>query len=294
MPINDKLKTQLAAMPMDEAYRAKLLETLEDAPPDIQNLWMAREDYTRQVNAFRAEQADWKAKADKFYDDSNTAIDGWKAEVKKFQDVATAAQTRITELEGVTAATPATAQPDPAVLKEITGLKTMMTALEAKLAEAGKDVVRTNDLEKAYANAVGFIGENVTYLREIERKHQDTFGQYFDREKVEDLFKFANDLSQKEGRRVSLDKAYDTKYGTELQKKHDEAVAAKAIEDYRSRQEIPTGQVAGGAGIPDKGPLQIRLDQERQAQSGKKEGFYGDWREAAAAAADELVKEGKF
>src|SRR5882672_9736040 len=99
MPINPKLKEHLEKQTMDEGYRTRLLATLEDAPPDVQNLWMSQADYTRQVNQFKEEQKTWKATADKFYADSNVSIDGWKTELKKANDSITAAQARIAELE---------------------------------------------------------------------------------------------------------------------------------------------------------------------------------------------------
>lgn len=295
MPINPKLKEQLEKAQMDEAYRTKLIQTLEDAPADVQNLWMTREDYTRQVNAFKTEQTEWKTKADKFYSDSNAAIDSWKSEVKKAQDAVTAANARIAELEsGSGFRTPGQ---DDAALKEIAGLKTLITQLEAKLPQ---NVVTTevlnNELGKAYQSAVGFLGEQNIKLRAIEKRHESVFGaNTFGEKETEELIVFANEQSQKEGRRVSLDDAYKMKYGTDLQKRHDEEVARKAVEADRSTRQVPVGSGPAGPGVSEKGPLQIRLEELSNRDSGAKDGGgYRDWKEAAAAAADELVKEGKY
>ena len=100
MPINPKLKLQLESMTMDDAYRAGLIAQLENAPAEVQNLWMSNNDYTRNANALKAEQQEWKKKADNFYDTSNASISGWKAEVAKVNDELAAAKAKLATLEG--------------------------------------------------------------------------------------------------------------------------------------------------------------------------------------------------
>lgn len=299
MPINPKLKEQLTTMPMDEKYRAELLATLDNAPADVQNLWMGQAEVTRQLNEIKTTQGDWKVKADKFYTDSNASIDGWKSEVTKANDALKAAQARITELEagGGAGAGAGGGAPDAGTLKEIAGLKTLIQQLETKLPQNVITEDKLNEhLGRAYQSAVGFIGEQTIKIRAIEKRHEATFGaNTFGEKETEELIKYANELSTAEGRRIGLEDAYTKKYGTELQKKHDDQVGAAAVESFKTTQGAPGGAGPAGPGAPERGPLQIRLDELANRDSGAKDGVgFRDWREASAAAADELVKEGKY
>lgn len=294
MPINPKLKEQLEKTTMDDGYRQKLITMLDDAPADVQNLWMAREDYTRQVNAFNEEKKTWKATADKFYTDSNAAIDGWKAEVKKNTDALTAAQARITELEN-NGGLRTPGQEDAAV-KEIAGLKTLITSLESKLSTGViTPEVLDQKLQGAYQSAVGFLGDQILTINELAAKHQMTFGERFDKAKQEALITFANEQSTKLGHRLSLDQAYEMQYADQSRKKWEADKEKEITERVTSQNRIPGAQGPAGPGVSDKGPLQIRLDEIKNQESGVKDGAgYRTWQEAAAAGADELIKEGKY
>lgn len=289
MPINPKLKEHLTQMKMDENYRQSLIATLEDAPGDVQNLWLGQAEVTRQLNELKTEKAAWKTKADEFYTKSETAIEAWKGEVQKANAAVAAAQARIAELEAG-GGPPKTAAEEDAVAKEIKALKDAVTSFESKMGKA----VTEEQLNKAYQNAVGYIGDSFLDTIEISARHQEQFGKRMTKTEIGELIQFANEKSKALGHSITLEDAYGMKYGEDLKKKEHDAIAAKAIEEYKTRHELPTGAAPGGAPPLEKGPLQIRLDQERQLAAGKKEGYYTDWREAAAAAGDELVKEGKF
>lgn len=291
MPINPKLKAHLEQQTMDEGYRTRLIATLEDAPPDVQNLWMSQADYTRQVNQFKETQNTWKVTADDFYTKSNASIEGWKAELKKANDSIATANARIAELEAG-GGTPRTPAQEDAVAAEIKGLKNVITTLESKIGTG----VTKEDLDKAYQSAVGFIGDQLISINEIGARHQEVFGKRMTKEDTNELIKFANEESARLGYRITLDDAYDRKHKDEIQKKHDDDVAKKAIEADRTTRQVPTGGEGGvGPGAPEQGPLQQRLGELRNREAGAKTGTgYATWQEAAAAGADELVKEGKY
>lgn len=291
MAINPKLKAQLDSMTMDDAYRAKLVAALDDAPADVQNLWMAQQEFTRNINAHNEEKRAWKATADDFYTKSNTAVDAWKAEVKKATDTANALQARITELEagGGTVRTPGQ---EDAAAAEIKGLRTLLGNIEAKLT----GVVTKENLDGAYQSAVGFIGEQLLTLNELDAQHRDTFGKRLTKADNEAIIAHANEMSKKLGHQVSLEESYKDKFGTELKDKERETIRNEEAEKLKSGQ-VPNGGTGGtstGPGGPGKGPLEIRLDQVRDMNAGKTNAGFGTWQEAAAAAADELVKEGKY
>lgn len=292
MPINPKLKKQLETeIKMDDAYRARLLEALEDAPADVQNLWMGQSEVTRRLNEIKAEQEDWAKKNDKFYKDSNLAIEQWKTQVTTAETEAAAARARVAELEagGGTLKTPAE---EDATAKELKEMRAILATVTGKL----EKVVTPDGLNSAYKDAVGFMGEQSIKLRKIEKLHEQTFGEDFGEEKTLELIKFANEKSAEEGRRIPLDRAYEMQMADAIKKKHDEQVAAKAIEEYKSRTETPgSASPSGGTGPVGRGPLEIRLAQERErAAGGAGDKGYATWQEAAAEGGRELVKEGKY
>lgn len=298
MPINPKLKAQLEAdKTMTDDYRAKLIATLDDAPPSVQNNWMSQSDYTRQVNEFKETQTEWKTRADKFHSDTEKAVEAWKAEVASANTAVEQARARIAELEaggtgtGTGAGIPKV--PDEAVIKELNGLKTLISSIEGKIGTA----VTKEDLNGAYTSAVSFIGQQVFDMDEISARHQETFGVRFDKEKRAALIDFANKKSAELGHRVSLDDAYTMQMGDDLKKKEREKIEAEAIEKYKTHHSVPGGgdDVSGGAGN-ERGPAQIRLEQEQNRRAGVTDASkigHATWQEAAAAAAQELVAEGK-
>lgn len=291
MPINPKLKDQLTRQITDAGYRDKLIATLEDAPPEVQNNWMSQEEYTREKNAFKQEQTTWKAAADKFYADSNVAIKGHEAEAQKARDLAAAAQARIAELEAGGGALKTPGQED-AIAKEVAALKTMISGLETKLS----GVVTEDKLGQAYQNAVGFMGEQTLVLDDISAEYHALTGKRMTRAEKLELITHANELGAKKGIRVGLDEAFQSKYGADAEKKKIDAAVAAGIEQYKTTHELPGGGSPGpgGSAGPEKGPLEIRLAELRDLDAGKKDGIASSWQEASRQAADELVKEGKF
>lgn len=295
MPINPKLKAHLEGMTMDDAYRTKMIAVLEDAPPDVQNLWMAQNDYTKQVNEFKTHQTEWKTKADEFYTKSNAAIEGYKTETQTAKDAMEQAKARIAELEaaggGGGGGLPRV--PDEAITKEIAGLKTLLTGLESKLG----NVVTKEALDQVYQQAVGFIGEQMVDLNEIAAEHQERFGKRFTKADQSELVDYANKKATELKHSVSLSEAYNMKFGDELEKQKVAKIEKEVEERLRTKNMIPGGGdgPAGGAPI-ERGPAQIRLEQENNRRNGVTDASkigYSDWREAASAGANELVAEGK-
>lgn len=290
MPINPKLKEQLTRQISDEAYRNKLIATLEDAPAEVQNNWMAADDYTRQVNAFKTEQAAWKTKADQYYTDTTAKVQEWERSVQTATTELANAKARIAELETGGGHTRTPAEED-AVAKEVKALQTTIADLNTKLA----NVVTPDKLSAAYQDAVGFLGDQMLTISELQAKHQETFGKRLDKTQIGELITFANEQTKAKGHQVTLEEAYDMKNKAEMQRLHDERVANEAIEKFKSTNHVPTGAGPGGPGPVGKGPLEVRLDQERvRAAGGDGDKGFATWQEAAAAAGQELVKEGKY
>jgi hypothetical protein len=293
MPINPKLKEQLEKTQMDEKYRANLIATLEDAPADVQNLWMSREDYTRQANALKAEKADWDVKNKDFYDKSNAAVTAWKDEVKKANDAVTAAQARIAELEAAGGSgrggerTPAE---EDAVSKEIAKLSAGITGLQERL----KSVVTPDELNKKWQDGIGFIGDQILTINEIQASHIEKFGKRMTKAEITELIKFTNDQAAL-GKNLDLSEAYTAKNADELKKLERAQWEKEWAEKHNTNQNVPGGGGPGGPGAPGRGPLELRLEQERNRTSGGTgDKGYATWQEAAAAAGQELVNEGKF
>lgn len=289
MPINPKLRDQLTRQVADESYRNRLIATLEDAPPEVQNNWMSQEDYTRQANALKTEREEWTIKNKDFYDKSNTAIAAWKTEVATAKEAVTAAQARIAELEGAGGG-PRTPSEDDAASKEIKKLSDGIAAIQAKLG----NVVTPEDLTKRYQDAVGFIGEQLLTINEIQAQHIEKFGKRMPKEEITQLIGYTNDLAAK-GKIVTLDEAYKIKNADELKKLEHAQWEKEWSEKHTTNNNVPTGAGPGGPGPSGKGPLEVRLDQLRTAASGGTgDKGYATWQEAAAAAGEELVKEGKY
>lgn len=293
MPINPKLKAQLEAdTTMTDDYRTKLIATLEDAPPSVQNNWMSQSDYTRQVNEFKQQQTEWKGKADKFYDESKAAVEGFKSEAEKAKEAAAQAQARLAELEASGGGGGLPKVPD-AIVNEIAGLKNLITSLESKFTGA----VSKDDLNKAYQSAVGFIGEQVFEMNEISATHQERFGKRFTKSDQEKLIEYANKRSTELGHRISLDEAYNQMNSEDIKKLERTTIEKEVEEKLRTAHQIPGGGDGAAGGAPtERGPAQIRLEQEQNRRNGVTDASkigYADWREAALAGANELVSEGK-
>jgi hypothetical protein len=289
MPINPKLKTQFESMTMDDAYRAKLIATIEDAPADVQNLWMAQNDFTQKSNKYKQEM-------DKFYADSTAAVEAYKSDAQKAQEAADAAKARIAELEAG-AGVPKVPGADDAVVRELAGLKTLLGGLETKIGTTITKEDLDKQLNTAYQAAVQFIGETQFEIDEISAKHQETFGKRFDKVARTALIDFANKESVRLGHRVPLQDAYNMQMGEELKKQERAAIEREVEEKYKTNHGIPGGSDGAAGGSPiERGPAQLRIEQEANRRAGITDASkigYSDWREAAAAGASELVAEGK-
>jgi hypothetical protein len=294
MPINPKLKAIIEAdATMTNDYKQRLIETMDNAPADFQNNWMAREDYTRQANQLKLDREAMETKNRDFYRQSETNIGLWKDEIKRANDMVAEREARIAELTAARGGTGL--EGNDAITKEINRLNATITALQTGIDEKIKGVVTAQDLEKTGAQWAGYIGAQVLELNELSWKHQQTFGTRLGKADNEALITYANEQSAKLKRSIGLEEAYNMKYGTEIATKHDEEVARAAVEKYKTQSEVPGGGPVGpGAGAPERGPLQIRMQQEQLLRDGKgTEGVPRNLEEAIRMAADELVKEGK-
>lgn len=285
MPINPKLKAQFEAdTTMTPEYREKLLATLEDAPASVQSGWLAQADYSRQTQKYKAEMED-------FYSKSTIAVNQHQEVAKRAEEARVAAEARLAELEA--GGVPKIPGQEFADAKEIAGLKTLIQGLDTKLTEFSTKA----DLNTAYQSAVGFIGEQMLTLNELAAQHAEKFGKRFTINDQKELVTFANTRAKELNRTVSLDEAYAMKHGDDIKKKETERLEAEITERIMTAHKIPGGVDGPVGGAPiDKGPAQIRMEQEANRRAGKTDAAaagYQTWQEAAAAGANELVSEGK-
>lgn len=291
MPINPKLKAQLEKTISDEGYRTRLIETLEDAPPDVQNLWMSKEEYTRDKNAFNEEKKKHEGEMKKFYDESKLAVTGWEAEATKHRTAFEQAQARLAELEKAGAPSA-----DAGTNTEIAGLKTLMNELKTSFDTRLKDVVNQAGLDAAAKQYVGWTADQVFRMDEVAAQFQETFGRRMTYADKDELIRYNNELASK-GTMLNLEEAFAKKNGEKLEENKKKQWEVEYEKTHKSLQP-PTGGSGGAPGPSggEKGPLQIRLDQLQREANGDKTGprIYKDWKEASAAAADDLVKQGKY
>lgn len=291
MALNPKLREQIQKMSgMSDEYRENLMQTLEEAPPDLQNLWMSREEYTREKNAFKAEQADWKAKADDFYEKSNKNIAAWQKERDEAIAASRAAQARIAELEGGNGGVRTPAEED-AVAKEVRAMKETI----AKLEERFTTVVTPDALEKAKREAAGYMGEQFLDIAETQARHLERTGKRLDKAAIAELVTFTNDKGKELGHPISLEEGYSLRFKEDIEKEREREIEKRVEERLKTQRSVPSASGPSGSAPAEMGPLQIRLREETNRANGAKDGVgFRDWKEAAAAAADELVKEGKY
>jgi hypothetical protein len=285
MPINPKLKEQLTKQIADATYRDKLIATLEDAPPEVQNNWMSQEDYTRQANELKTDKAKWLD----FHEKTKTAATDWEKQVKQANDAVAAAQARILELETTGGGT-RTPEQDTAVMAEIKKLSEGIAAVQTKFGS----MVTTDVLDKKYQDAVGFIGDQLLTINEIQAEHQEKFGKRLTKAQITELVAFTNEQAQK-GKVLTLDEAYKVKNADEIKKLEYAAWEKDYAEKHKTISEVPGAGGPGGPGPAGKGPLEIRIEQDRvRATGGTGDKGFTTWQEAAAAAGQELVNEGKY
>ena len=299
MPINPKLKAIIDANPnMSADYKANLIETLGNADPDFQNGWMANADYTRNTNAWKTEKDKFTAEMTDFYTKSKTALSQWEAkaaDADKYKTAADQAAARIAELEAGGIRTPGA---EDAAQKEIAGLKSLLTNLQTtidtKLANVATDEKLTEQ-GKAWA---GYIGNQILTLDETASRHQEITGKRMTLAEKHALIEHANKMSAADGGRpVGLDKAYEDMNKDTIKSAERQQWEKEYAETHKS-QFTPQGGQGGvpGPSGPELGPLQIRLAELEREARGDKTGapIYKDWKEASAAAAKDLVNQGKY
>ncbi len=287
MALNAKLKAQIEAdTTMSAEYKATLMATLADASPEFQNNWMAQADYTREMNKLKEDKTTWT----KFHEDTKAAKTAWEESVRKSEEAVVAANARIAELEKTGGGGTPTEQ--VAVMKELEGLKTLVTDLTGKFS----GVVTSEDLKTYGNNSMGFVVEQMLSLGEIAEKHLEQFGTRYTRSDREALIEYANKKAVELKHPVSLEEAYGMKHGEDLEKKKIDAAKAEWEKDYRTKNMLPgAGEGGVGTGGGEKGPLEIRLEQDRQRAAGGSGAAVGpkDWQAAVIEAGQELISEGK-
>lgn len=280
MALNAKLKAhfegQIAAGKMSKDYGDRLIATLEDAPADIQNGWLANEDYNRQMNEHKDNVAKWK----KWEADSQATLDRTAAE-------AAANQARVAELEAKIASGDLTMGDQNVVAQQIKDLKASM---ESKFSTAGfitkEDLQK--EIEKAQTGVLNFMGNFQSQQRSIDERNIQAFGKPMSRTEHDELITFASEKAKALGRNVELEEAYELKNGAAIREKEIDSRVQAKLKDELTRLNIPGaggGPGGGGSEGADRGPLQELL-----AKAQGKDGLPADGglQEAKAKAADLL------
>jgi hypothetical protein len=128
----------------------------------------------------------------------------------------------------------------------------------------------------------------VLTLQELNARHQETFGKRLTYADNQALITFANEKSKELDRQLTLTEAYELKHKDDLQKVWVDKKTEEITKDVTTRLNVP---VPGGSGMPERGPLQIRMEQIQG-----KDLLPGNdsLAEAKAKAAAALRAEGKF
>jgi len=286
MPLNAKLKAhideQVAAGKMTKEYGEQLSKSLGDLPDDFQGGWLRQSDYDRLMNEGKSKLET----ADKWIT--------WEKEARprheQMQKDLTAKEVEIADLKAKVASGVFTPREEDAMAKEIGELKTTIVGLQGEMKKTieGSGFIKQTDLDNAYSRLAGFMGEQVLTLQDLNRQHRATFDKELSKADSEALFTFANDKTKELGHPISLEQAYKMKYEADYQKVWEEKKTAEITKDVQSRLNTP---VPGGGAPPEKGPLQIRMEQT----TGKDLVPGNDSLvEAKAKAAAALRAEGKF
>lgn len=290
MALNQKLKTyideQIAAGKMTQEYADRLIPALGDGPDDFQSGWLANQDYQRNMNALKTEKTqfeDQKTKWKTWEQKSNEVLATQKSEVD-------AAHSRIKELEAKISSGGFSDRQEGDMAKEVVELKQQIIGLQDTITKTiqGAGFVTAKELQTESAKFSGVMAEHLLSLQELNSQHMEKFGKRLTYDDNQALITYANEQSQKLGRQLNLNEAYELKYKDDIKKKEVESMRAEIEKDLQTKHNVPGG---GGAPALEKGHLQIRMEK----QQGKELVPGNDsLLEAKARAAEELRAEGKF
>ena len=302
MPLRPELKEAIEKTEgMTEAYRNQLLKTMENAPDALQAGWLRQADYDRTMNEgkedLKQQGVELKAKEEAL-EQKTTEWNKWKGDADKIvHDNVTRADTlqqslserdeKIVELQDKIRAGDFSEGSEGEMLKEVTTLRGEIKDLRTAALNGGgftKDEAEKMLLEGGNRLA-GNIYDNIFLLMDLNQSHTTEFKEGLDR----DVFiKFATERSL-----IGTQEEFKTAYDLFVQDKRMEVKITEARADERqkieSKMQFPLDN-AGGESI-EKGPVETRLGQMNREAEGLDSKL--TTKQAAAAAAAELRKEGK-
>lgn len=302
MPLRPELKEAIEKTEgMTDAYRKQLLKTMENAPDSLQAGWLRQADYDRTMNEGKEklelqgselktkeaalenktqEWNKWKGDADKIVHDNVTRAD-------TLQQSLTERDEKIVELEDKIRAGDFSEGSEGEMLKEVTTLRGEIKDLKTIAANGSgftKDQAEKMLLEGGNRLA-GNIYDNIFLLMDLNQNHNTEFKEPLDRD---GFIKFATERSL-----IGTQEEFKTAYDLYVQDKRTEVKITEARADERqkieSKMQFPLDN-AGGESI-GKGPVETRLGQMNREAEGLDSKL--STKQAAAAAAAELRKEGK-
>jgi len=302
MPLRPELKEAIEKTEgMTDVYRKQLLKTMENAPDALQAGWLRQADYDRTMNEgkekLEQQEEELKTKTAEV-DKRATDWNKWKGDADKIvadnvsrsetlQKELDTRDTKITALEDKIRAGDFSEGSESEMLKELTTLRQDVKDLTTAAANGGgftKDDAEKMLLEGGNRLA-GNIYDNVFLLMDLNQSHNTEFKEVLDRDA---FIKYATDRSM-----VGTQQDLKTAYDLYVQDKRVEVKITEARADERQKVEskiqFPLDN-AGGESI-GKGPVETRLHQLNQEAEGLDSKL--TTKQAAAAAAAELRKEGK-
>jgi len=302
MPLRPELKEAIEKTEgMTDTYRKQLLKTMENAPDALQAGWLRQADYDRTMNEGKVKldqqeeelktktaEVDkrasdwnkWKGDADKIVADNVSRSETLEKDLR-------ARDEKITELSDKIRSGDFSEGSESEMLKEVTTLRGEIKDL--RTAAANGDGFTKDQAEKMLLEGgnrlAGNIYDNVFLLMDLNQSHNTEFKEILDRDA---FIKFATERSM-----VGTQQDLKTAYDLYVQDKRVEVKITEARADERQKVEskiqFPLDN-AGGESI-GKGPVETRLHQLNQEAEGLDSKL--TTKQAAAAAAAELRKEGK-
>jgi molybdopterin converting factor small subunit len=303
MPLRPELKEFIEKTEgMTDAYRKQLLKTMENAPDALQAGWLRQADYDRTMNEGKEElktQGEelkakedaleqktgewnkWKGDADKIVSENVTRADGLQKSLAERDE-------KIVELQDKIRAGDFSEGSEGEMLKEVTILRNEIKDLRTAAAN-GEGRFTKDQAEKMLLEGgnrlAGNIYDNIFLLMDLNQSHNEEFKEGLNRE---EFIKFATDR-----RMLGTQEEFRTAYDLYVQDKRVEAKIETARADERqkieSKIQFPLDN-DGGQSI-GKGPVETRLGQMNREAEGLDSKL--TTKQAAAAAAAELRKEGK-
>jgi hypothetical protein len=274
---------------------------MENAPDELQAGWLRQADYDRTMNEGKEdlkkqgedlrskeealesktqEWNKWKGDADKIVKDNVTRADTMAKELATRDE-------KIVELQDKIRMGDFSEGSESEMLKEVTTLRTEIKDLRDAATNGGGFTQEQAEkmLLEGGNRLAGNIYDNIFLLMDLNQSHNTEFKESLDREK---FIEFATERGM-----VGTQKEFKSAYDLFVQDKRVEVKITEARADERqkveSKRNFPLDN-DGGQSI-NKGPVETRLEQINQEAEGI--GSHLTTKQAAAAAAAELRKEGK-